>query len=76
VYEKRVLRRIYGHKRDEVVGGWIKLYYEELHNLYSSPNEDDQIKEDEMVGHVTGIAEMRNCMNTLTAMFLKTTVHL
>jgi hypothetical protein len=33
----RVLRRIFGPKRDEVTGGWRKLYNEELHNLYSSP---------------------------------------
>jgi hypothetical protein len=37
VYENRVLRRIFGPKRDEVTGGWIKLYNEELHGLYSSP---------------------------------------
>jgi hypothetical protein len=38
VFENRVLRRIFGLKRDEVTGGWRKLYNEELHNLYSSPN--------------------------------------
>jgi hypothetical protein len=34
----RVLRRIFGPKRGEVTGGWIKLHNEELHNLYSSPS--------------------------------------
>jgi hypothetical protein len=34
----RVLRRIFGPKRDEVTGGWRKLHNEELHNLYSSPS--------------------------------------
>jgi hypothetical protein len=34
VYENRVLRRISGPKRDEVIGGWRKLHNEELHNLY------------------------------------------
>jgi hypothetical protein len=34
----RVLRRIFGAKRDEVTGGWRKLHNEELHNLYSSPS--------------------------------------
>jgi hypothetical protein len=34
----RVLRRIFGHKRDEVLGEWKKLHNEELNNLYSSPN--------------------------------------
>jgi hypothetical protein len=38
VFENRVLRRIFGHKRDEVTGDWRKLHNEELHNLYSSPN--------------------------------------
>jgi hypothetical protein len=38
VFEKRVLRRIFGPKRDEVTGDWRKLHNEELHNLYSSPN--------------------------------------
>jgi hypothetical protein len=34
----RVLRRIFGPRREEVKGGWRKLHNEELHNLYSSPN--------------------------------------
>jgi hypothetical protein len=37
VFENRVLRRIFGLKRDEVTGGWRKLHSEELHDLYSSP---------------------------------------
>jgi hypothetical protein len=36
VFENRVLRRIFGPKRDGVAGGWRKLHNEELHNLYSS----------------------------------------
>jgi hypothetical protein len=36
VFENRVLRRIFGPKRDEVMGEWRKLHNEELHNLYSS----------------------------------------
>jgi hypothetical protein len=35
--ENRVLRRIFGPKRDDVTGGWRKLH-NELHNLYSSPS--------------------------------------
>jgi hypothetical protein len=35
VFENKVLRRIFGLKRDEVMGGWRKLH-EELHKLYSS----------------------------------------
>jgi hypothetical protein len=36
VFENRVLRRIFGLKRDEVTGGWGKLHNEEFHDLYSS----------------------------------------
>jgi hypothetical protein len=36
VFENRVLRRIFGPKRDGLTGGWIKLHKEELHNLYLS----------------------------------------
>jgi hypothetical protein len=36
LFEKRVLRRMFGPRRDEVTGGWRKLHNEELHNLYSS----------------------------------------
>jgi hypothetical protein len=38
MFENRVLRSIFGPKRDEVTGDWRKLHNEELHNLYSSPN--------------------------------------
>jgi hypothetical protein len=38
ILENRVLRRIFGSKRDEVTGGWRKLHNEELHNLYPSPS--------------------------------------
>jgi hypothetical protein len=38
VFENRVLRRLFGPKRDEVTGDWRKLHNEELHNLYPSPN--------------------------------------
>jgi hypothetical protein len=37
VFEKRVMRRKFGPKRDEVRGGWGEVHNEELHNLYSSP---------------------------------------
>jgi hypothetical protein len=38
VFENRILRRIFGPKRDEVIGGWRKLHNEKLHNLYSLPS--------------------------------------
>jgi hypothetical protein len=44
VFENRVLRRIFGPKRDEVTEDWRKLHNEEFHNLYSSPNIIKMIK--------------------------------
>jgi hypothetical protein len=44
VFENRVLRRIFGLKRDEVTGEWRKLHNEELHDLYSSPSSISIIK--------------------------------
>jgi hypothetical protein len=44
VFENRVLRRIFGPKRDEVVGDSRKLHNEELHNVYSSPSVIRMIK--------------------------------
>jgi hypothetical protein len=38
LFKNRVLRRIFGPRRDEVTGDWRKLHNEELHNFYSSPN--------------------------------------
>jgi hypothetical protein len=38
VFENRVLRRIFGPKRDEEMGGWRKMHNEEFHNMYPSPN--------------------------------------
>jgi hypothetical protein len=38
VFENRVLRRIFGSKKDEVKGDWRKVHYEEIQNLYFSPN--------------------------------------
>jgi hypothetical protein len=54
VFENRVLRRIFGLKRDEIVGGWRKLRNEELHGLYCSPNVIRMIKSRRMrwAGHV------------------------
>ena len=38
VFDTRVLRRVFGPKRDEVTGEWRKLHNEELSDLYSLPN--------------------------------------
>jgi hypothetical protein len=62
VFEKRVLRRIFGPKRDEVTGEWIKLHNEELRNLYSSPSIIRIIKSRRMrwAGNVARMREKRN----------------
>jgi hypothetical protein len=54
VFENRVLRRIFGSKRDEVSGEWRKLFNKELHDLYSSPSIIRIIKARRMrwAGHV------------------------
>jgi hypothetical protein len=44
VFEKRVLRRIFGPKRDEVTGGWRNSHNVELHSLYFSPSIITMIK--------------------------------
>jgi hypothetical protein len=67
VFENRVLRRIFGPKRDEMVGGWRKLHNEKLHNLYSSPNIISMIKSRSMIwaGHVARTEEQRNSYRIL-----------
>jgi hypothetical protein len=52
VFENRVLRRIFGPKRDEVMEGWRKLHNEELRNLYSSPSISRMIYSRRWAGHV------------------------
>jgi hypothetical protein len=54
VLENRVLRRIFGPKRDEVTGEWRKLHSEELHKLYSSPNSVRQISKKNEVSEARG----------------------
>jgi hypothetical protein len=67
VFEDRVLRRIFGSKRDEVMGGWRKLHNEELHNLYSSPSIIRMIESRRMrwAGHVAQMGEKRNAYRIL-----------
>jgi hypothetical protein len=56
-----VLRKFYGPKRDEATAEWRRLHGEELHELYSLPNIifGDQIKKNEMGGHVARLGERR-----------------
>jgi hypothetical protein len=64
VLGNRVLRRIFGLKRDEVTGGWRKLYNEELHNLCSSPSIIRMIKSRKMrwAGDVARTGGKRNAL--------------
>jgi hypothetical protein len=67
VFEERVLRRTFGPKRDEVLGGWKILHNEELHNLYSLPNIIRMIKSRRMrwAGHVARMGLKRNSCRVL-----------
>jgi hypothetical protein len=65
VFENRLLRRIFGPKRDEVTVGWIKLHNEELHGLYSSSSVIRVIKARRMrwAGHVARMGVVRGAYN-------------
>jgi hypothetical protein len=67
VFENRVLRRIFGPKRNEVTGEWRKLHNEELHDLYSSPSIIRIIKARRMrwTRHVARMGEKRNSYRLL-----------
>jgi hypothetical protein len=67
VFENRVLRRVFGPKRDEVTGEWRKLHKEVLHDLYSSPSIIRIIKSRRMrwAGRVARMQEKRNAYRLL-----------
>jgi hypothetical protein len=65
VFENRVLRRIFGPRRDEMTGYWRKLYNEEFHNLYCSPNRMIKSRRMRWAGHVTRMGETRNAYRIL-----------
>jgi hypothetical protein len=67
VFENRVLRRIFGLKRNEVTGEWRKLHSGELHILYSSPDIIRQIRSRRMTcaGHVARMGEGRDVYRVL-----------
>jgi hypothetical protein len=57
VFENKVLRRIFGPKRDEVTGEWRRLRNKELYALYSSPNIIRVIKSRRLIGRTCGTYE-------------------
>jgi hypothetical protein len=67
VFENRMLRRIFGPKRDEVTGEWRKMNNEELRELYSSPSIIRIITSRRMrwAGHVAPMREKRNTYRLL-----------
>jgi hypothetical protein len=67
VFENRVLRRIFGPKREEVTEEWRKLHNEELRNLYSSPSIIRMIKSRRIrwAGYVARMGEKRNAYSLL-----------
>jgi hypothetical protein len=67
IFESRVLRRIFGPKRDEATGEWKRLHNEELYALYSSPNIIRVIKSRRLrwAGHVARKGERRGAYRAL-----------
>jgi hypothetical protein len=67
VFENRVLRRVFGPKRDEVTGKWRKLHNEELNDLYSLPNIVRVVKSRRMrwAGDVARMGEDRGVYRVL-----------
>ncbi|KAJ4427892.1 hypothetical protein ANN_23900 [Periplaneta americana] len=67
VFENKVLRKIFGAKRDEVTGEWRKLHNTELHAFYSSPDIIRNIKSRRLrwAGHVARMGESRNAYRVL-----------
>jgi len=67
MFENRVLRRVFGPKRDEVTGEWRKLHNEEISHLYSLPNIVLVIKSRRMrwAGHVARMGEVRGVHRVL-----------
>jgi hypothetical protein len=67
VFENRVLRRVFGPRRDEVTGEWRKLYNEELNDLYSLPNIVRVVKSRRIrwAGHVACMGEKKGVHKVL-----------
>jgi hypothetical protein len=63
--QNRVLKGIFGTKREEMAGGWIRLHNEELHNLYALPSRETKSRRVRWAGHEESIAEMGNACKIL-----------
>ena len=67
MFENKVLRKIFGAKRDEITGEWRKLHKAELHALYSLPNIIRNLKSKRLrwAGHVARMDQSRNAYRVL-----------
>ena len=77
MFEKRVLRTVFGSRRDQVTGEWRKLHNEKLNDLYSSPNIFRAIKAGRMrwAGHVARMGERKGLFSVLVV-YLRERDHL
>jgi hypothetical protein len=68
-----VLKRIFGPKREEMVGGWRRLHSEEIYNFFASPNIIRVMKSRTMrwAGHVTRMIQVTNVYNILVGKYEK-----
>ena len=59
IFDNRVLRKIFGYKRDKLTGNWRKLHNEKLYGLYCSPNIIRMIKSRRMIwtGHLASVRD-------------------
>ena len=67
MFENKVLRKIFGAKKDEITGEWRKLHNVELHALYSSPNIVRSLKSRQLrwAGHIARMEQSRNAYRVL-----------
>jgi len=76
MFENRVLRRVFGPKRDEITGEWRKLHNEELRDIYPLPNIVRVVKSRRMrwAGHVARKGEERGVHRVLVGKLGKETI--
>ena len=64
--ENKVLRKIFGAKRDEITGEWRKLHNAELHALYSSPNTVSNLKSTDMGRTCSTYDAIQKCIQSFS----------